>query len=290
MFSWSFASFRWYHLSHRHCFQLGAEMKRLFLLAVAACLVLLTGCTRIETGHTGVRVSFNGTYEPTELGVGYHQTIIGHIKEYVSNEMTIALDNLHPQTKDKSNLEDLDLAFTYSVDPSYISEAVSRYKGRDLQVGQDTYPLGQYVASIVQTSITDVFSHYDALMANDNREKIREEIRAQTIKLLAEEKLEGKVRIHQIFIKNLQIAKALQASAQTVITAQNDFKAKEFEVQTARKEAERLVLLSANKANIEYMNAKSLSDIAEGIKTGKVHTIVVPFDFKGIVNVPNYAK
>jgi hypothetical protein len=30
-----------------------------------------------------------------------------------------------------------------------------------------------------------------------------------------------------------------------------------------------------------------LSDIAEGIKGGKVHTIVVPYDFKGIVNVPS---
>jgi hypothetical protein len=93
------------------------------------------------------------------------------------------------------------------------------------------------------------------------------------------------MRVHQLFIKNLQIDPALQASARAVITSQNDLKAKEYEVQTARKEAERLVLLSANRSNIDYMNAKSLSDIAEGIKGGKVHTIVVPYDFKGIVNV-----
>jgi hypothetical protein len=70
-----------------------------------------------------------------------------------------------------------------------------------------------------------------------------------------------------------------------VIISQNELKTKEFEVQTAKKEAERLVALSQNHANIDYMNAKSLSDIAEGVKTGKVNTIVVPFDFKGIVNV-----
>jgi hypothetical protein len=33
------------------------------------------------------------------------------------------------------------------------------------------------------------------------------------------------------------------------------------------------------------MNAKALQDIAEGIKNGKVQSIVVPYDFKGIVNV-----
>jgi hypothetical protein len=31
------------------------------------------------------------------------------------------------------------------------------------------------------------------------------------------------------------------------------------------------------------MQAKAQSDIAEGIKNGKVNTVVVPFDFKGQV-------
>jgi hypothetical protein len=74
-------------------------------------------------------------------------------------------------------------------------------------------------------------------------------------------------------------------SANAVIISQNELKSKAFEVDTARKEAERLTLLANNKSSIDYMNAKSLSDIAEGIKAGKVNTIVVPFDFKGIVNV-----
>lgn len=260
--------------------------KRFTTVIFAAVALLLAGaCTRIETGHVGVRYSFNGQIEPQELPVGWHQTLVGTVKNYVANEMTINLDNLHPQTKDRSTLSDLDLSYTYSVAQGSIADLIVKYKGRDLYHDNDIYPLGQYVSNVVTTATSDVFAHYDALQANERREQIREEIKAQVSKILKEEGIEQVVKVHQIFVKNLQIDKGLQASALSVITAQNDLKAKDFEVQTAQKEAQRLQMLAANRANIDYMNAKSLSDIAEGIKAGRVHTIVVPYDFKGIVNV-----
>ncbi len=260
-------------------------MKKSVIALAVAALISSVGCTRIETGHTGVRVDFNGNVEPTEKGVGWHQTLIGHIREYVANEMTIELNDLRPQTKDRSTLSDLDMVFTYSINPGAIADLVVRYKGRDLETQFGTYPLGAYVANVVTTATTDVFSHYDALVANENREKIKDEIRAQVQKILTEEKLDQQVHVHQVFIKNMAIDKSLQASALAVIASQNDLKTKDFEVQTARKEAERLTLLANNAASIDYMRAKATSDIAEAVKAGKVNTIVIPYDFKGIVNV-----
>jgi regulator of protease activity HflC (stomatin/prohibitin superfamily) len=200
--------------------------------------------------------------------------------------MTIALDNLHPQTKDRSTLDDLDLAFTYSVEPSSIAELVVKYKGRDMHLQNgDIYPLGQYVVNVMTTATSDIFAKYDALDANNNREKIRVEIREQVSKVLKEDGLDTHIRVHQVFIKNLQIAKQLQESALRVISAQNDLKAKEYEVQTAQKEADRLAFLSKNVSNIAYMNAKANADIAEGIKAGKVQTVVIPYDFRGLLQV-----
>lgn len=63
-----------------------------------------------------------------------------------------------------------------------------------------------------------------------------------------------------------------------MITAQNDLRAKEFE-------ADRLTLLANNAKNIDYMNARSTADIAEAVKLGKVQAIVIPYDFKGMLNV-----
>lgn len=261
-------------------------MNKLLLALMAVGVVSVSACSRVETGHVGIRTTFNGTVEPEELGVGFHQTLVGSVTTYVANEITWKIDNLTPQTKDRSNLEDLDLAYTYSVNPSMIGDLVVKYKGRDaIDNNGDRYPLALYVENVVKTATTDVVSKYDALEANEKREEIRTKIRDQAEAMFKEDGLNEAVNIHQVFVKNMLLSKSIMASANAVIISQNELKTKEFEVQTAKKEAERLVALSNNKANIDYMNAKSLSDIAEGVKAGKVNTIVVPFDFKGIVNV-----
>ena len=261
-------------------------MKKILMVLALAGVVTLTGCSRVETGHVGIRTTFNGSIEPEELGVGFHQTIIGSVHTYVANEITWKIDNLTPQTKDRSNLEDLDIAYTYSVNPHSIADLVVKYKGRDAEDEHgDRYPLALYVENVVKTAVTDVVSKYDALEANEKREEIRQKVRTQAEAMFKEDGLAEAVQIHQVFVKNLQLSKAIMQSANQVIISQNELKTKDFEVQTAKKEAERLTLLASNKANIDYMNAKSLSDIAEGVKTGKVHSVIVPYDFKGIVNV-----
>lgn len=255
------------------------------VIALAVLAAAASGCTRIETGHVGVRVTFNGTYEPQELGVGFHQTVIGDVKTYIANEMRWEVKDLHPQTKDNTVLEDLDLMFTYSVDSASIAELIVKFKGQDVEWKGDHYPLARYISNVVTTAASDVIGRYDALTANNNREMIRDQIKAQVDKILHEEKLDGKIHVHQLFVQNLMISKQLQASALAVITAQNELKTKDFEVQTARKEAERLEALAKNPTNIDYMRAKALADIAEGVKNGKVNSIVIPADFRGLLSV-----
>ena len=67
--------------------------------------------------------------------------------------------------------------------------------------------------------------------------------------------------------------------------AQNELKVKATEVEIAKKESERMAALAANSTqSIAFMNAQAQLKVAEGVASGKVHTIVVPYDFKGIVN------
>jgi len=44
-------------------------------------------------------------------------------------------------------------------------------------------------------------------------------------------------------------------------------------------------VLNSNKGAVEYMSAMAMMNISEGIKSGKVQAVVVPYDFKGIVNI-----
>lgn len=262
-------------------------MKKLLTSILLLAAVALGGCTRIETGHVGVRTDFNGKVEMTELGVGLHQTLVGHITELVANEITLEIKDLHPQTKDRTNLSDLDLTFTYSVEAGSIPELITKYKGRDLITDHGIYPVGAYVMNVVQTATSDVIGRYLALEANENREKIRSEIRARVDEILTEEKLKGKVVVHQVFVKNMTIDPSLQASALRAINAQNDLKAKTTEVETAKKEAERMAALSqqGDGRYVGLLNAQANMVLAQAAAAGKVNTIVVPFDFKGIINV-----
>jgi len=61
-------------------------------------------------------------------------------------------------------------------------------------------------------------------------------------------------------------------------------KQKEVEVQTAKKEAERMAALANNSgASIAFMNAQAALNISEGIKNGKVQTIVVPSNMTSLM-------
>jgi hypothetical protein len=80
------------------------------------------------------------------------------------------------------------------------------------------------------------------------------------------------------------LSRRTRAATKSSWCGRNELKTKEVEVQTAKKEAERIEALNANAGAIGYMNAMANMKIAEGVANGKVATIVVPYDFKGIVN------
>jgi hypothetical protein len=44
-------------------------------------------------------------------------------------------------------------------------------------------------------------------------------------------------------------------------------------------------LTNQSAASIAYMQAQAMLNISEGIKNGKVNTVVVPADFRGMVNI-----
>jgi hypothetical protein len=180
--------------------------KRAAFAAMAILGLLASGCTKIETGHVGVRYGFSGNVEQTPLAQGWHQVFVGDVRSYVANEITMEIKDLHPQTKDRSTLSDLDLTYTYTVNWQEIPSLITKFKGRDIQTAQgDWLPLGQYIQNVVTTATTDTMSQYNALEANERREDIRNQIKIGVGKLLAEEKMQDTLKVHQIFIKNLQI-------------------------------------------------------------------------------------
>lgn len=262
-------------------------MKKMKSLVVAAALAtMFTGCARIETGEVGLRVKFDKTISPDELQPGsFNQTLVGDVIHFQVRSIAVVLDNKTPQTADNSTLKDFDLTAIYDVNPAAVSELWTK-QSRAFHASDkgEYYLMYHYMSTIINSAANKAVRKYKALEVADNRTNIETDIKNLVTEALKEEKLQTAITLSQVQVRNTVPADEIVASANAVVRATNDLKAKTVEVQTAQKEAERLQMLAGNANSISYMNAKALQDIAEGIKNGKVQTIVVPYDFKGIVN------
>ena len=267
--------------------------KHPFYIAIAIPFAILAimgilGIKRIETGEVGLRINFDKTVESKELLPGsFNQTMVGDIVTFKIQDVAVAVENMTPLASDNSTIKDFDMMVVYNVNPSAVSDLWTTknktFHGLS-EKGGDVLLMQNYVALSARNAAYKVARGYEALKMADNRPLIEQGIRENMIKTLTEENLADKITVSQIQVRAITPADVIVQSANELVRAQNELKTKEVEVQTAKKEAERIAALNANAGAIGYMNAMANLKIAEGVAAGKVSTIVVPYDFKGIVN------
>jgi regulator of protease activity HflC (stomatin/prohibitin superfamily) len=263
-------------------------MKFLKAIILSLALVFLTtGCTRIETGEVGVRINASKQIEGNELPAGgFYQTMVGSILTFPVKDIVVAIDNKTPMTSDNSPLQDFDITVVYAINPSAAAELYStKSKSFHIEYKGDIYLMQNYMTTVVNNAAYKVVRGYKSLEAADNRKKMEDEILAVVSETLKSEKLDTSVNVTVVQIRNILPNAEILKSATDYVRAQNELKIKQTEVEIAKKESERMAALSSNSGqSIAYMNAQAQMKIAEGIREGKVNTIVVPMDFKGIVN------
>ncbi|MFM2345069.1 MAG: hypothetical protein RLZZ210_1682 [Pseudomonadota bacterium] len=265
--------------------QLG--MVSIFLVFITF-ITFTSGCTRIETGEVGLRVGFDKQIKQEELPAGsFNQVIIGDVLKFPVKELTVKVENKTPLTIDNSTIEDFDLILSYSINQSSVSELWSS-KNKSFHSRDDEgniLLMNNYLETLANNATFKAVRQYKALELADNRTNLEQQIKKNILETLKEDKLESSIILSLVQIKNIALNKSIIDSANAVVTAQNALKTKEIEVKTAEQEALRIAALNANSKAIEYMNAQAQMKIAEGIATGKVNTIVIPYDFKGMVSV-----
>ncbi len=263
-------------------------MRKFLLAAVTSLAILASGCTRIETGEVGVRLNASKQIEGTEMLPGsWNQTLVGSVLTFPVKDIAIALENKTPMTVDNSALADFDITVVYGINPSAVAELYST-KSRSFHAEEngDIYLMYHYMTTLVNNASYKVVRQYKALEVADNRAKIEVEIRDTVAQELKDQKLDTSMTLSVVQIRNILPNAEILASATAYVRAQNELKVKSTEVEIAKKESERMAALSANSGtSIAYMQAQANMKIAEGIANGKVQTIVVPMDFRGMVNV-----
>lgn len=256
------------------------------LLALALAVAALPACTRIETGEVGLRVGFDKQVKNEELLPGsFNQTLIGSVMTFPVKDVNVKLDDMTPIAKDNSTMKDLDAIVIYSLNQAQVAELYNtKSKAFHVQHNGDTYLMFNYVHNAARNAIYKEARKYEALDMADNRQQMEIAIKEQIQKTLAEEKLDGSINITQVLIRNVVPADSVVDSANALVRAKNEFKQKEVEVQTAKKEAERMAALANQSSqSIAYMNAQAQLNISEGVKNGKVQTIIVPSNFTGLM-------
>ncbi len=262
-------------------------MKALVIGTVLSAVVLASGCTRVETGEVGVRVGFDKQIQQGELMPGsFNQTIIGDVLTFPIKDVNVAVDNLTPLAKDNSTMKDFDVVVIYNINPTSVSELYSQ-KSKAFHAESksgDVLLMYNYIVQTARNAAYKASREYEALEMADKRAEIEQKMREEMTNVLAAEKLNTSITINQVLVRGITPADTVVASANELVRAKNELKQKEVEVKTAEAEARRMQALSAqSSSSIAYMQAQAALNISEGIKNGKVQTIVVPANFNALM-------
>ena len=262
-------------------------MKRILTLSILAAAVALTSaCTRIETGEVGVRVGFDKQVQPGELMPGsFNQVLIGDVLTFPIKDVNVTLENMTPVAKDNSTMKDLDAVVVYNINPQQVSELyATKNKSFHAEFKGDTYVMYNYLVQNARNAIYKAARKYEALDMADNRGEMEKFIQEEIVRNLADEKLDGSIMISQVLIRNVVPADSVVESANALVRSKNELKQKEVEVKTAEAESRRMAALANNSSSsIAFMQAQAMLNISEGIKNGRVQTIVVPSNFNALM-------
>lgn len=260
-----------------------------FIIAVGVIGTLLVGgCTRIETGEVGVRIGFDKQVKPGELLPGsFNQVLIGDVLTFPVKDVNVTLENMTPLAKDNSTMKDVDMTIIYSINPNQVSELYSqKSKAFHAAANGDVFLMYNYIIQTARNALYKSAREYEALDMNDKRQEMEVKIRETIQASLTNEKLDSSITVSQVLIRNIQPADSVVRSANELVRAKNELLQKEVEVKTAEAEARRMAALANQSAqSIEYMKAQAQLIVAEAVKAGKVHTIIIPHNLQMLGNL-----
>lgn len=257
------------------------------LSIIAAAVALTSACTRIETGEVGVRVGFDKQVQSGELLPGsFNQTLIGTVLTFPIKDVNVVLENMTPVAADNSTMKDFDAVIVYNINPAQVAELYST-KNKSFHAESksgDTLVMYNYIVQNARNAIYKAARKYEALDMADKRNEMEKFIQDEIVRNMAEEKLDGAIMISQVMIRNVVPSDTVVESANALVRSKNELKQKEVEVKTAEAESRRMAALANNSgSSIAFMQAQAMLNISEGIKAGKVQTIVVPSNFNALM-------
>jgi len=214
----------------------------------------------------------------------WNQTIIGDVLTFPVKDIAVTLENKSPTTADNSALDDFDVTVVYNINPASVSELYTKKsKSFHVQENGDILLMHSYISTLVNNAVNKSVREYNALEVADKRADIENKIKESVVAQLKTEGLDTAISLSVVQVRNILPNKEILKAATDYVRAQSALRVKATEVEIAKKEAERMSALANNsQQSIAYMQAQAALNISEGIKAGKVQTIIVPANFNAL--------
>lgn len=256
--------------------------------------LFVVGCGRIETGHVGVRTTFNKTVEQTELSPGFYGALFTSVDSYSIKEIEIPLNDMRPKARDNLSLADLDVSIFYKASPNKVADLLIKYSEmREPLKSGGWAPAYGLVLRFSRGAIYDEIAKYDSLTVHTKRAELEESILASIQKSL-DKGDENALQITKVVVRQLTTDVSLEQSIRITVQVQKEIEAKKQQILLAVAEASRLrveaegqavanktIASSITPALIELRRIESMQLFA---KQG-THTVLIPNNVQPLVQI-----
>ncbi|WP_334190515.1 SPFH domain-containing protein [Noviherbaspirillum sp.] len=227
-----------------------------FLLAAVA-VATLSACTRIDTGNVGVEQTV-GQVKLEELTPGLYFTLFKKVHEMTAKEMSMALNDMKPKTKDHLTMADFDVDVYYRINPGKVADLFVKYNGDVVEDknGDGIAAHGRVFRSAREAAYKAA-SEYNALDMNRSRTDLANRVlhymQAELNRVDPET-----FSVTDVNIRSLVTDPALEASIKANVETQNKIDQKQKEIELAKQEAERKRVEAEGEARANKIIAESL--------------------------------
>ncbi len=215
-------------------------MRLLSLPVLLAAMVTLTGCTIIEPGYRGVKVTL-GRMNSNLLAPGMQIYVPGidHIIPYTTKQTTLSGQAI-PLTSDQQPIT-VEYKVLYRLSPDQILTLYEKYQGD---------PYQRLVEPQIQEAFRQIISQYKADQATRNVNTIKNQVLS-----MVRENVKGLVDVVDVPITHVDLPEALlKAISQKQVMEQQALQ-KAYELDKAKKEAE--ITITTAQAQAESIRLQS---------------------------------
>lgn len=154
------------------------------LTVVLAMAATLGACGAIDTGNSGVRISWDNKVNMNEMGDGFYTSIISSVEEWTGKEIMIALEDMTPKAAGNLKMQELDVEVYYTAEKSSHADLKVKYVNAHAYENGIYYPAYKFVRSQVRSATYKSVGTMDSLVIHKNRAELENLIKEKAQALL----------------------------------------------------------------------------------------------------------